>query len=182
MSLAASATTSLLPPAVAECAWILAQLGESKRARVQLQEAEGRIERQVERGIVSHPSWAYHALGRAYVLLGEVQQATQAATRAIECASGFHGHMAYMQHLLGAIATHPERSNREEGEDHYRQALMTATDRRMRPLVADCHLGLGRLYLHVGKRQEAAEHLSMATSMYREMEMTFWLKQAEQEA
>jgi tetratricopeptide (TPR) repeat protein len=172
----------LLPPAVADCAWILAQLGESKDARARLHEAEGRIERHAERGIVAQRAWAYHALGRAYVLLGEVQQATQVATRAIECASGFHGHMAYTQHLLGDIATHPGRFDREDGEDHYHQALMIATDRRMRPLVAHCHLGLGRLYLRTGKREEARQHLSEAMTMYREMGMTFWLKQAEQEA
>jgi len=51
----------------------------------------------------------------------------------------------------------------------------------MRPLVAHCHLGLGKLYRHTGKRQEAQEHLTTATTMYREMDMGFWLKQAEAE-
>jgi hypothetical protein len=30
-------------------------------------------------------------------------------------------------------------------------------------------------------KHEAAGHLAMATSMYREMDMTYWLEQAEQE-
>src|SRR5215831_506090 len=148
-------------------------------ARFVLRPPAAALERQAERGIVSDRAWAYYALGRAYVLLGEVQQATQVATRAIECVSGFHGHMAYTQHLLGDIATHPGRFDREEGEDHYRQALMIAADRRMRPLVAHCHLGLGRLYLRTGKREEARQHLTKAMTMYREMDMTFYLEQAE---
>jgi class 3 adenylate cyclase/tetratricopeptide (TPR) repeat protein len=178
VSLAAGAIL-LLPPNMADCAWILAQLGESKGARVRLQEAEGRIERHAERAIVVQRAWVYHALGRACVLLDEVHQATQFAKRAIECArGGFHGHMAYTQHLLGDIAAHPARFNPEEGEDCYRQALRIATDRRMRPLVAHCHLGLGRLYLRTGKREEAGQHLTEAMTLYREMDMTFWLEQA----
>ena len=41
----------------------------------------------------------------------------------------------------------------------------------MRPLVAHCHLGLGKLYRRTGKREEADEHLTTATTMYREMDM-----------
>jgi len=41
---------------------------------------------------------------------------------------------------------------------------------RHRPLVAHCHLGLGKLFRRTGKRQEAQEHLTIATTMYREME------------
>jgi hypothetical protein len=49
----------------------------------------------------------------------------------------------------------------------------------MRLLVAHCHLGLGKLYRRTGDRQQAQEHLTTATTMYREMEMRFWLEQAE---
>jgi hypothetical protein len=49
----------------------------------------------------------------------------------------------------------------------------------MRPLVAHCHLGLGQLYQRTGKRDQAQEHLTIATTMYREMDMQFWLEQAE---
>jgi hypothetical protein len=51
----------------------------------------------------------------------------------------------------------------------------------MRPLVAHCHLGLGKLYRRTGKREQAQEHLTTATTMYREMDMRFWLEQAEVE-
>jgi hypothetical protein len=49
------------------------------------------------------------------------------------------------------------------------------------PLVAHCHLGLGKLYRHTGKHEQAREHLATATTMYREMGMTFWLEKAEAE-
>jgi hypothetical protein len=48
----------------------------------------------------------------------------------------------------------------------------------MRPLIAHCHLGLGRLYRRTGNPQAAEEHLMTATTMYREMDMQFWLDQA----
>ena len=67
------------------------------------------------------------------------------------------------------------------GEAHYRQALALAEPRGMRPLVAHCHLGLGKLYRRTGKREQAQEHLTTATTMYREMDMRFWLEQAEAE-
>ena len=49
----------------------------------------------------------------------------------------------------------------------------------MRPLVAHCYLGLGKLYRRTGKREHAREHLTTAATMFREMGMTYWLEKAE---
>jgi hypothetical protein len=84
-------------------------------------------------------------------------------------------------HLLGDIATDPDRFNAESGEAHYRRAWVLAERLSMRPLVAHCHLGLGKLCQRTGKREQAQEHLTTATTMYREMDMRFWLEQAEAE-
>jgi len=51
----------------------------------------------------------------------------------------------------------------------------------MRPLIAHCHVGLGKLYRRIGSRQQAEEHLTTATTMMREMEMGSWLEKAESE-
>ncbi len=40
----------------------------------------------------------------------------------------------------------------------------------------DCHLGLGKLYRRTGKEDQAREHLTTATTMYRDMDMRFWLE------
>ena len=53
-------------------------------------------------------------------------------------------------------------------DDHYRRVLALASDLGMRPLVAHCHLGLGRLYRPTGKQEEAHEHLTTASTMYGE--------------
>jgi hypothetical protein len=47
--------------------------------------------------------------------------------------------------------------------------------------MAHCHLGLGKLYRRTAKGEQALEHLTTATTMYREMDMRYWLEQAEAE-
>jgi hypothetical protein len=51
----------------------------------------------------------------------------------------------------------------------------------MRPRVAHCHLGLGKLYRRSGNGAKACERLTVATTMRREMDMGFWLEKAEVE-
>jgi hypothetical protein len=51
----------------------------------------------------------------------------------------------------------------------------------MRLLVAHCHLGLGKLHRRIGKREPAQEHLTTAATMYREMDMGYWLAPGETE-
>jgi uncharacterized protein HemY len=49
----------------------------------------------------------------------------------------------------------------------------------MRPLQAHCHRGLGTLYVTTGQWEQARTALSAAIDLYRAMDMTFWLSQAE---
>ena len=49
----------------------------------------------------------------------------------------------------------------------------------MSPLVAHCHLGLGMLYRNIGREEQASPELSAAIGLYRAMDMTLWLPQAE---
>ena len=67
----------------------------------------------------------------------------------------------------------------EPAEAHYRLALALAEELGMRPLVAHCHLGLGALYAKLGQPAQAHPALSAAIALYRAMEITFWLPQAE---
>ncbi len=91
------------------------------------------------------------------------------------------GHHAWTLRLLGEVAASGPAADRAVAERHYRQALALAAELEMRPLVAHCHLGLGKVYRGAGKQQEAHEHLTIAARMYREMGMTFWLEKAEAE-
>jgi class 3 adenylate cyclase/tetratricopeptide (TPR) repeat protein len=170
-----------LPNAVALSAWALAQVGEASEALTRLREGEELLERQAARGFVDQHGGDYHALGRAALQLGRLDEARSMGDRAVKYSPSHPGFAAHAQHLLGDVATHPERFDAERGEAHYRQALALAEPRGMRPLIAHCHLGLGRLYRRTGQREQAHEHLTTATTMYREMGMTYWLEQAEAE-
>ena len=68
-----------------------------------------------------------------------------------------------------------------KGEGLVGEAMVLATELGMRPLVAHCHLGLGKLYRRTGQHEQAQEHLTTATTMYRAMGMTYWLEKAEAE-
>jgi len=168
----------LLPWALAPLAWVLAQLGESSEALDRLNEGEQLLERHAASGIVGPAGWAYHSLGRTCLLLGRIDEAQRLAARAVESSPCHPGFAAHALHLLGDIATHPDRFDAERSEAHYRQALALAAPRAMRPLVAHCHLGLGKLSRRTGQSEQAREHLATATTMYRDMGMTYWLEQA----
>jgi transcriptional regulator with AAA-type ATPase domain/tetratricopeptide (TPR) repeat protein len=165
--------------ALAFSAWVLAQHGEASEALNRLREAEQLVERLAARGLVAGSRSVYRSLGRACLLLGRLDEARCLADRAVKANQSQPGFAAHALHLLGDIATHPDRFDAERGESHYRQALALAEPRGMRPLVAHCHLGLGTLYRRTGKREQAYEHLTTATAMYREMDMRFWLEQAQ---
>jgi class 3 adenylate cyclase/tetratricopeptide (TPR) repeat protein len=170
-----------VPGAVATSAWVLAQVGEASEALTRLREGEKLIERHAVRDIVGHRRDAYRSLARAGLLLGRLDEARSLGDRAVESSRSHPGFAAHALHLLGDIATHPDGFDPDRGETHYRQALALAEPRGMRPLIAHCHLGLGKLYRRTGKREQAHEYLTTAATMYREMDMRFWLEKAETE-
>jgi tetratricopeptide (TPR) repeat protein len=86
---------------------------------------------------------------------------------------GARGSEAHALRLAGDVAS---TGGAEDGPGYYREALALADTLGMRPLVAHCHLGLGKLYRQTGDRAKADEHLATATTMYREMGMNFWLE------
>jgi hypothetical protein len=53
--------------------------------------------------------------------------------------------------------------------------------RGIRPLVARCHRGLGKLCRRADERDRAQERFAAATTMDREMQMTHWRETAEAE-
>jgi len=131
---------------------------------------------------VFHSLVAAHA-GEACILAGRSQEAHRHAERALTLARrrGERGDEAYALRLLGEI--HSQETPPDDGaaETRYRQAMTLADHLGMRLLVAHCQFGLGTLYRRTEKREQAQEHLTTATAMYREMGMTYWLEKAEAE-
>jgi len=121
-------------------------------------------------------------LGEAYLAAGRPDDATEPALRALEHARQHkeRGHEAWTLRLLAEISAHRDPPDVDSAEAGYRQAIALAEQLEMRPLVAHCHLGLGRLGRRVGRGQ-ATEHLATAIASFRDLNMRFWLKMAEEE-
>jgi tetratricopeptide (TPR) repeat protein len=122
-------------------------------------------------------------LGEANLLAGEVDAARALAAEALALSRQRRerGFEAWALRLGGEIALHGGMADVDKGTGAYVEAIALADELGMRPLVAHCHLGLGKLYRRTGKEQEAQEHLTTATAMYREMGMTYWVEKAEAE-
>jgi tetratricopeptide (TPR) repeat protein len=122
-------------------------------------------------------------LAEAHLLAGRTDEGGKLARQALGLARTYkeRGHEAWALRLLGETAARRDPLDPVATEDHYRQARDLATDLGMRPLTAHCHLGLGKLYRRAGRPDLAREHLTTATTMYREMGMRLWREQAERE-
>ena len=171
----------LVPHMLASSAWALTRLGEFTEALNRLEESEELVEAWRARGIVGETSWVYSLLGHAALALGLLDEARRLGDRAVGLAQSHPGFAAQALHLLGEIPLRSDRFDPEMGEERYRNALALAEPRGMRPLMAHCHLGLGRLCLRTDKRHAALEHLDKAMTMYYQMGMPYWLARAEAE-
>jgi class 3 adenylate cyclase/tetratricopeptide (TPR) repeat protein len=121
------------------------------------------------------------SLGEAQLLAGHLEEAHALTDQALTLARVHQerGQEAYALRLLGDIYARHDPPEAEPAAAHYRQALALAEELGMRPLLAHCHLGLGTLYAKIGQGEQAGAALSAARALYRAMDMTFWLPQAE---
>jgi tetratricopeptide (TPR) repeat protein len=143
--------------------------GEAGKSRAVLEKGEANAP---EVRIFDTPVSAV-ALGTAHLLAGESDEALAFAERAETLAGkrGFRGSEARTLHLIGEVAARGDPPDTGRADTCYRQALALAEQLGMRPLVADCHLGLGRLQETIGQGTEAEKHFTTARDLYREMEM-----------
>jgi len=135
-------------------------------------------------GIMQHRAAAsitYAQLGQAYLLADRRADALDCARRSLAIASegGQRGHEAMATWLFGEIAAIDGGLGQADG--HYRDALALAQKIGFRPLVAHCHRSLAKLHGRSGTRERSSEHFAIATAMYREMDMQFYLQQVEAE-
>ena len=132
-------------------------------------------------GLHSH-AYPVAWLSEAYLRAGRLEEAWQHAARR---STSPVQHKERGNEALGPAPprriVHPSRSpgGRRQAEAYYRQALALADELGMRPLLAHCHRGLGTLYAKIGRREQARAELSTAIELYRAMDMTFWLPEAE---
>jgi class 3 adenylate cyclase/tetratricopeptide (TPR) repeat protein len=123
---------------------------------------------------------AYAGLGEAQFLAGRAADALRSARVAVDLSRrhGQRGTLAGALRILGDILTEGEAPDAQAGAA-YEEALALAETHGMRPLVARCRLGLGRLHLKARRPAEARAHLEAAASQCAAMGMTLWAEQAD---
>jgi tetratricopeptide (TPR) repeat protein len=152
--------------------------GRLAKGRALLEEG---ISEGIRTGALQNLSLNVVRLSEVCRLAGHGAEAGQHARQALDLARQHkeRGNEALALHQLGVVQAHADFPDAEQAEAYYQQALALAEELGMRPLVAHCHLGLGTLYTKTGQREQARTALTTAIDLYRAMDMTFWLPQAE---
>jgi class 3 adenylate cyclase/tetratricopeptide (TPR) repeat protein len=160
----------------AHLAYALVLLGERERGLECLARALKRSS-----GVIT-PRW-YHfgtVTASAYLAAGCPEEARTEIRLGLAAATERNawGHRATWLRLEAEVLGQGDLAG---ARDRLEEALSLAVELGMHPEVAHCHLGLGKLSRRTGKRGQAQEHFTTATTMYREMGMTYWLEKAEAE-
>jgi tetratricopeptide (TPR) repeat protein len=165
--------------------WIAAALGAAYALAERVADAVSLLTQAMEQSVaeenVSFQALCRLPLSEAQLLAGRLEEAHALAEQALALARAHQerGHQAHAMHLLGQIAAQRNPPEVEEAEAYCHQALALANELGMRPLQAHCHRGLGTLYVAAGQLELARTELTTAIALYRTMDMTFWLPEAE---
>jgi class 3 adenylate cyclase/tetratricopeptide (TPR) repeat protein len=121
-------------------------------------------------------------LAETYQLAGRIDEACALVERALMAARnhGERGNEAHILRLradLGAV----KPGEPKDVETAYRHVVGVAGELGMRPLMADCHLSLGRWYRSVGRLGDARQAFRTAVEQFRELHMLGRLRRAEAE-
>ena len=170
----------LTPIALAALGHVCTRLGRVEEGVSRLQQA---LVGYASAGIGYMRSISMVQLGEAHLLAGSVEEALDVGTRAVVLAREREerGHEAWAHRLLGEIASYGDRPDVVAAESHYANSTALALELGMRPLLAHCRFGLGKLHKRAGDRGGMTEQLTGAAGHFREMGMRFWFEKAEAE-
>jgi tetratricopeptide (TPR) repeat protein len=174
----ASGNLNLLRSTAASLGFAAALQGRLAEGNALLDEAIGAS---IRTGALDGQADRLARLSEVCRLAGRGEEAWQHARQALDLArqQKARGDEAFALHQLGTLHAHADPPEVTQAEAHYQHALALAEELGMRPLQAHCHFGLGSLYAKIGRCEQARTELSAAIDLYRAMEMTFWLPQAE---
>jgi tetratricopeptide (TPR) repeat protein len=154
--------------------WTYTICGRQTEGQALLEEAEARLAAMQFR---VHIAINALLLGEAAMLEARLKKALAYGQRAFDLSDswGQPPTLAGALRLLGDIHALSDPPDTAQAEAEYRKSLGIANNLEARPVIARCHLGLGRLYRRAGKAEHAKEHLTIAAGMLREMDMGYWL-------
>ncbi len=113
-------------------------------------------------------------LGEAYLQKLRIADAEQCARRALGLARkhGERGHEAYALRLIAELGV-TDAPHLDESETNFLQALRRAEELDLRPLAAQCYLGLAKRYRRIGKQASAEQHFSAGAALFRQLGLQF---------
>jgi len=136
------------------------------------------------KGIMAYSSLWMSYLSEAYLRAGRMQEAARLSQRALTLCRDHRerGHEAWALRLQGEVHAARDPVEADAGRAAFTQAIALGEELGIRPLVAHCRLGLGRLELRAGNLTASRAALAAAATQYRSLGMDFWLGQAEDTA
>ena len=161
--------------------FITAPLGAAYALAERVDAGIGLLEQAIEQagsmGLVATQSLRLAWLAEAHLTAGRLERATIHAQRALQLAEDRkeRGQAAGVRRLLADIDAEKPDADGVAVAAAYRGALKAARALQMRPVAAQCLLGLGRLNQRRGRRDEARRDLADALSQFSAMGMTLWI-------
>jgi ATP/maltotriose-dependent transcriptional regulator MalT len=127
-------------------------------------------------------AWNVTMLAETYLLSGRGDEAAREVERGLVMAQAnrqrwLQAEGLRIQSEVRAAAVSPDLSGARADGEH---AARIAGELGLKPLLGRCHLALARVGRRAGDA-EASRHLERATALFGEMEMGFWMEQAETE-
>ncbi len=164
----------LAPPLAADLGVVYALSGRPDAARELGERAVAEGERM---GRIGRLSLIVTHLGEIHLFGGRLEAARRHAERALDLARerNERGNQVYALRLLGVVLGEDTPPHEEAARRFLVEALALAERLGMRPLMARCHLSLGRLERRLGETKTAAFHLDHAVGLFRALDMQFWL-------
>ena len=166
---------ALFPPMAGDLAVAYALAGRIERGLELADQAVTGAERMGRLGRLS--LIATHQ-GEVNLLAGRPDAAIRHARRALDLARAQkeRGNEVYALRLLALVAAEIDPPDFDTAQSYFGRAIALAEELGMRPLLARCHLGLGRVARRAGDESGAIKHLARAGELLTEMGMTFWLE------
>src|SRR5262249_24480189 len=120
-------------------------------------------------------------LAQGYLLIGKLEEAATLAVRALDFSRRHaeRGNEARALYVLGEIASYDDSLDVNKAVAHYQQAMALAEELRMRPLIAHCHVGLGKLYRRGKKIKQAEEKINKGVAINGGREKSLWVERGE---
>jgi class 3 adenylate cyclase/tetratricopeptide (TPR) repeat protein len=155
-------------------------LAHSGRVNEGLRFLEQSTDETISTRFVARHSLRLAYLAECYLLGRRSNDAATAAKRSLEFAQNHHerGHEAYALRLLGEVYGLDDPATAEQ---YYRSSLLITEALSMRPLEAQCHWGLARIFRRMNDRDRLEYHFAAAKGLLQKMELARYLTLIETE-